>query len=69
MSSPESVFLTLVRGYRISQAIDVVGAQQAGLGAVLFDPGRLWGERGCPVATGLCTAVEIVLGHARPVVG
>jgi len=52
-----------------SYFVDVVGAQQAGLGAVLFDPGRLWGERGCPVATGLCTAVEIVLGNARPVVG
>jgi FMN phosphatase YigB (HAD superfamily) len=52
-----------------SYFVDVVGAQQAGLGAVLFDPGRLWGERGCPGTTGLCTAVEIALGHARPVVG
>jgi putative hydrolase of the HAD superfamily len=29
-----------------SYFVDVLGAQQAGLGAVLFDPGRLWGDRG-----------------------
>jgi len=28
---------------------------------MLFDPGRLWGERDCPIATGLCAAVEHVL--------
>jgi len=37
---------------------DVVGAQQAGLGAVLFDPGRVWGERDCAITTGLLAAVE-----------
>src|SRR5207244_3631002 len=41
-----------------SYFVDVVGAQRAGLGAVLFDPGRLWGERDCAIATGLCAAVE-----------
>jgi FMN phosphatase YigB (HAD superfamily) len=41
-----------------SYFVDVVGARRAGLGAVLFDPGRAWGERDCAVATGLCEAVE-----------
>ena len=45
-----------------SYFLDVVGARQAGLGAVLFDPGRTWGERDCAVATGLCAAVEQALG-------
>jgi putative hydrolase of the HAD superfamily len=45
-----------------SYFVDVVGARQAGLGAVLFDPGRTWGERDCPVATGLCATVEHALG-------
>ena len=44
-----------------SYFVDVVGARQAGLGAVLFDPGLTWGERDCPVATGLCAAVEHAL--------
>jgi putative hydrolase of the HAD superfamily len=44
-----------------SYFVDVVGARQAGLGAVLFDPGRTWGERDCAVATGLCAAVEHAL--------
>ncbi len=44
-----------------SYFVDVVGAQRAGLGAVLFDPGRLWGERDCAIATGLCAAVEHAL--------
>jgi len=41
-----------------SYFVDVVGARRAGFGAVLFDPGRVWGERDCAVATGLCEAVE-----------
>src|SRR5262245_34773528 len=45
-----------------SYFVDVVGARQAGLSAVLFDPGRTWGERDCAVATGLCAAVEQALG-------
>jgi len=45
-----------------SYFVDVVGARQAGLGSVLFDPGRTWGERDCAVATGLCAAVEHALG-------
>src|SRR5262245_8664391 len=44
-----------------SYFVDVVGARQAGPGAVLFDPGRTWGERDCAVATGLCAAVEHAL--------
>jgi putative hydrolase of the HAD superfamily len=40
-----------------SYFVDVVGAQRAGLGGVLFDPGRMWGDRDCPIATGLCAAV------------
>jgi FMN phosphatase YigB (HAD superfamily) len=43
---------------------DVVGARRAGLGAVLFDPGRLWGDRDCAVATGLCAAVDLVLDES-----
>ena len=41
-----------------SYFIDVVGARQAGLAGVLFDPGRVWGGRDCPIATGPCAAVE-----------
>jgi HAD superfamily hydrolase (TIGR01509 family) len=44
-----------------SYFVDVVGARGAGLGAVLFDPGRSWDARDCPVATGLCEAVEAAL--------
>src|SRR5262245_17591138 len=44
-----------------SYFVDVVGARRAGLGAVLFDPGRTWGERDCAVATGLCAAIEHAL--------
>ena len=45
-----------------SYFVDVVAARRAGLGAVLFDPGRTWGARDCAVATGLCAAVEHALG-------
>ena len=44
-----------------SYFVDVVGARRAGLGAVLFDPGRLWGERNCAIATSLYAAVEHAL--------
>jgi HAD superfamily hydrolase (TIGR01509 family) len=44
-----------------SYFVDVVGARQAGMGAVLFDPGRLSDERGCIVAAGLSDAVTLVL--------
>ena len=44
-----------------SYLVDVVGARRAGLGAVLFDPARLWGERDCAIATGLGAAVEHAL--------
>src|SRR5215470_15895680 len=47
-----------------SYFVDVVGARQAGLGAVLFDPGRAWGERDCPVADSLGAAVDLVLGQS-----
>jgi FMN phosphatase YigB (HAD superfamily) len=45
-----------------SYFVDVVGARRAGWGAVLFDPGRVWPERECPVAAGLCSAVDLALG-------
>ena len=41
-----------------SYFVDVVGARQAGFGAVLFDPGRTWGARDCAIATDLCEAVD-----------
>jgi putative hydrolase of the HAD superfamily len=41
-----------------SYFVDVVAARAAGLGAVLFDPGRVWVERDCPIATRLDEAVE-----------
>src|SRR4029450_1333329 len=47
-----------------SYFVDVVGARRAGLGAVLFDPGRVWGARDCAVATGLCAAVEQAVDQA-----
>ncbi len=47
-----------------SYFVDVVGARQAGLGAVLFDPGRVWGERDCAIATSLSAAVEHALSDA-----
>lgn len=45
-----------------SYFVDVLGARQVGMRAVLFDPGGLWGERDCLVAPGLCAAVELALG-------
>jgi len=50
-----------------SYFVDVVGARRAGLDAVLFDPGRVWSARDCPVATGLSAAVEGALNrrHSR----
>jgi HAD superfamily hydrolase (TIGR01509 family) len=44
-----------------SYFVDVVGARQVGWQAVLFDPGRVWDERDCPVVTGLAAAVEHAL--------
>jgi putative hydrolase of the HAD superfamily len=44
-----------------SYFVDVVGAHQAGLGAVLFDPGRLGGDRDCAAAPSLAAAVDLVL--------
>jgi len=41
-----------------SYFVDVIGARRAGLGAVLFDPGGVWGPRDCVVAAGLRAAVE-----------
>ena len=50
-----------------SYFVDVIGARRAGLDAVLFDPGRVWGPRDCPIATGLSDAVEGALNrrHSR----
>ena len=41
-----------------SYFVDVVGARGAGLGAVLFDPGGVWGTRDCPSAAGLGEAAD-----------
>ena len=41
-----------------SYFVDVVGARRAGLDAVLFDPGGVWGARDCAAAPGLRAAVE-----------
>jgi putative hydrolase of the HAD superfamily len=41
-----------------SYFVDVVGARGAGLGAVLFDPGGVWGARDCPSAAGLREAAD-----------
>jgi|SRR5215510_12114198 len=43
-----------------SYFVDVVGTRRAGLAAVLFDPGSLWGRRDCFIATSL----EAAVGHA-----
>jgi putative hydrolase of the HAD superfamily len=45
-----------------SYFVDVLGARQVGMGAVLFDPGGLWAPRDCPIAAGLTAAVELALG-------
>jgi putative hydrolase of the HAD superfamily len=42
-------------------SIDVRGARQAGLRAVLLDPGRCWGERDCDRACTVLDAVELLL--------
>jgi putative hydrolase of the HAD superfamily len=42
-------------------SVDVVGARQAGLDAVLLDPRGYWGPRDCPLARGLLDAVELCL--------
>jgi FMN phosphatase YigB (HAD superfamily) len=44
-----------------SYFVDVRGAREVGMGAVLFDPGRVWGPRDCPVADGLRAAVALAL--------
>jgi len=35
------------------------------MGAVLFDPGQLWGPRDCHVAGGLGAAVDLALSVAH----
>lgn len=45
-----------------SYHVDVVAARNAGLRAVLFDPGGCWGTRDCPTASGLRAAVALALG-------
>ena len=44
-------------------SVDVLGARAAGLGAILLDPGGVWGERDCPVAQSLQGAVRLALGR------
>jgi putative hydrolase of the HAD superfamily len=48
-----------------SYFVDVVGARRAGLGAVLFDPGRLGGARRCLAAPGLRAAVALALDRSE----
>src|SRR5262249_36548450 len=48
-----------------SYFVDVVAARQAGLGAVLFDPGRVSDARDCVVAARLDDAVALALGGTR----
>jgi putative hydrolase of the HAD superfamily len=45
-----------------SYFVDVLGARQVGMSAVLFDPGGLWAPGDCPIAAGLTEAVELALG-------
>jgi len=45
-----------------SYHVDVLGARQVGMGAVLFDPGGLSAGRDCPTAAGLGAAVDLALG-------
>ena len=40
------------------------GSQKIGMGAGLFDPGRLWSPRDCHVADGLGAAVGLALSAA-----
>ncbi len=44
-----------------SYFVDVIGARAVGMTGVLFDPGRCWGERDCPTATGLRATVELAM--------
>ena len=48
-----------------SYFVDVVASRAAGLGAVLFDPGRVWGERDGLIATRLDEAVERAVADRR----
>ena len=48
-----------------SYFVDVLGAREVGMGAVLFDPGHLWGPRDCRVADGLGAAVDLALSAPR----
>jgi FMN phosphatase YigB (HAD superfamily) len=49
-----------------SYFVDVLGARGAGLGAVLFDPGGVWGARDCPSASGLREAAERATSLTSP---
>ncbi len=42
-------------------SVDVIGARRVGMGAILLDPGGVWGERDCPVAPSLAEAVRLAL--------
>src|SRR5262245_39646756 len=49
-----------------SYFVDVIGARSAGLGAVLFDPGGVWGARDCASAPGLREAAERAASLTSP---
>ena len=46
-----------------SYFVDVLGARNVGMGAVLHDPGGCWGPRDCTSAAGLGAAVQQALAH------
>ena len=48
-----------------SYFVDVIGSRAVGMGAVLFDPGRLWDASDCAVADGLTAAVRLALEGER----
>ena len=48
-----------------SYFVDVRGARAVGMGAMLFDPGGVWGTLDCAIAKGLGAAAESALQEAR----
>lgn len=42
-------------------SVDVLGARQVGMEALLMDPGGCWGERDCPQVPGLLAACRLII--------
>ena len=53
-------------GARIRAVLFDAGLAHAGLGAVLFDPGGVWGARDCPSASGLREAAARATSLTSP---